>query len=381
MNSSKKNIALKHLLIDGKKQIGLKFYPDKVIQALVKELPSPKWSNEFSMVYLPNTSEMFNLIFSTFKGVAWINLSSFSSKRSLVNENPLLTVDSYRNRKLAIGFKPCPEEFLQKLELKHYSMNTARIYISMFERFINAHNESDLLSINEEQIRLYLQRLVQEQRSDSYINQMINSIKFYYEVVKEMPNRFYSIERPRKKESLPKVISAEEVQLIINNTNNIKHKCIVSLLYSAGLRRGELLNLKLEDIDSKRMVINVKNGKGGKDRITILSSGVLEDLRKYYKTWSPKIYLFEGAMGEKYSATSVLKIIQKAAKIAGIKKSVSPHVLRHSFATHLLESGTDLRYIQVLLGHSSTKTTEIYTQVATNNIRSIISPIVSLNLG
>ena len=380
MSDIKKNIALKHLLIDGKKQIGLKFYPDKVIQALVKELPSPKWSNEFNMVYLPNTSEMFNLIFSTFKGVAWINLSSFSSKRSLVNENPLLTVDSYRNRKLAIGFKPCPEEFLQKLELKHYSMNTARIYISMFERFINAHNESDLLSINEEQIRLYLQGLVQEQRSDSYINQMINSIKFYYEVVKEMPNRFYSIERPRKKESLPKVISAEEVQMIINNTNNIKHRCIVSLLYSAGLRRGELLNLKMDDIDSKRMVINVKNGKGGKDRITILSSGVLEDLRKYYKTWSPKIYLFEGEMGEKYGATSVLRIIQKAAKAAGIKKSISPHVLRHSFATHLLESGTDLRYIQVLLGHSSTKTTEIYTQVATNNIRSIISPIDSLNL-
>ena len=383
MNTTKKNIALKHLLINGKKQIGLKFYPDKVIHALIKEIPNTKWSQEFGMVYIVNTPENFNLIFSIFKGVAWINLSSFSTKRKLTNENQLITVDAYRNRKLAVGFKSCPEEFLQKLELKRYSMNTARIYISMFERFTNAHNESDLLSINEEQIRLYLQGLVQEQRSDSYINQMINSIKFYYEVVMEMPNRFYSIERPRKKESLPKVISAEEVQMIINNTNNIKHRCIVSLLYSAGLRRGELLNLKMDDIDSKRMVINVKNGKGGKDRITILSPTVLNDLREYFKQWKqrPKTYLFEGAMGEKYSATSVLKIIQKAAKIAGIKKSVSPHVLRHSFATHLLESGTDLRYIQVLLGHSSTKTTEIYTQVATNNIRSIISPIDSLNLG
>ena len=382
MNNSKKNIALKHLLIDGRKQIGLKFYPDKVIHALIKELPSVKWSQKFGMVYTPNTPQNFNLIFSIFKGVAWINLSSFSTKRKLASENQSITVDTYRNRELAVGYKPCPEAFLQKLELKRYSMNTARIYISMFERFINAHKESDLLSINEEQIRIYLQDLVHEKRSDSYINQMINSIKFYYEIVMEMPNRFYSIERPRKKESLPKVISAEEVLLIINNTNNIKHRCIVSLLYSAGLRRGELLNLKMEDIDSKRMVINVKNGKGGKDRITILSPTVLIELRKYIKQWNPrpKTYLFEGATGEKYSATSVLRIIQKAAKVAGVKKSISPHVLRHSFATHLLESGTDLRYIQVLLGHSSTKTTEIYTQVATNNIRSIISPIDSLNL-
>lgn len=380
MNNSK-NITLKHLLIDGGKKIGLKFYPDKVIHALIKELSNAKWSEEFGMVYISNTPTNFNLIFSLFKGVAWINLSSFSSKRNLTNDNQLLTVDAFRTRKLATDYKTCPEEFLQKLELKRYSMNTARIYISMFERFINAHIESDLLSINEAQIRLYLQGLVQEQHSNSYINQMINSIKFYYEVVMEMPNRFYSIERPRKKESLPKVISAEEVQMIINNTNNIKHKCIVSLLYSAGLRRGELLNLKIDDIDSKRMVINVKNGKGGKDRITILSPTVLADLRIYFKKWRPRIYLFESPTGDMYSAQSVLRVIKKAASNAKINKTVTPHMLRHSFATHLLENGTDLRYIQVLLGHSSSKTTEVYTQVAINNIKSIQSPIELLNLG
>ena len=380
MNNSKKNIALKHLLIDGKKQIGLKFYPDKVIQALVKELPSPKWSNEFNMVYFLNTPENFNLIFSTFKGVAWINLSSFSTKRSLKNENQLITVDSYRNRKLAVGFRSCPEEFLQKLELKRYSMNTARIYISMFERFINAHNESDLLSIDEEQIRLYLQGLVQEQRSDSYINQMINSIKFYYEVVMEMPNRFYSIERPRKKESLPKVISLEEVKSLIEHTNNIKHKCIVSLFYSSGIRLQELLNLKLEDIDSKRMVINIIEGKGGKDRVTMLSESVLVDLRKYFIEWKPKKYLFEGSASKKYSNTSISKLIHRASKKAGIRKRVTPHILRHSFATHLLEAGVDLRYIQTLLGHSSTTTTEIYTQVAIKHLIAIQNPLDSLYL-
>lgn len=198
----------------------------------------------------------------------------------------------------------------------------------------------------------------------------------------EMPNRFYSVERPRKKESLPKVISIEEVHTIINNTNNIKHKCIVSLLYSAGLRRGELLNLKIEDIDSKRMVINVRNGKSGKDRITILSPTVLVDLRNYIREWKPKpkIFLFESIIGDKYSSASVSKIVKNAAKKGRVKKQVTPHMLRHSFATHLLENGTDLRYIQVLLGHSSSKTTEIYTQVATNNIRAIKSPIEMLNL-
>ena len=157
--------------------------------------------------------------------------------------------------------------------------------------------------------------------------------------------------------------------------NNIKHRCIVSLLYSAGLRRGELIDLKLSDIDSKRMVINVRQGKGNKDRITLLSPSVLEELRVYFKEWKPKVYLFEGPSGNKYSTTSVMNIIRSAAKKAGLKKSITPHALRHSFATHLLESGTNLRYIQALLGHKSSKTTEIYTQVAITNIKEIKSPL------
>jgi len=128
------------------------------------------------------------------------------------------------------------------------------------------------------------------------------------------------------------------------------------------------------------MVITVKNGKGNKDRLTILSHSVLNDLRTYFKEWKPKHYLFEGAKGKQYTPTSILKIIKNAAKKGGIKKNITPHMLRHSFATHLLENGTDLRYIQVLLGHSSTRTTEVYTQVAINNIKMIKSPIELLNL-
>ena len=381
MNENHRVVTLKHLLIKDEKQIGMKFYPNKIVQTVIKGLPNIKWSQEFNMAYIKNTKENLDTIFNDFRGVAWINSSNFFNKTNHSKGNESVSLNSFRDRKNIENRRVCPEIFLQKLELKQYALNTANTYINLFEVFINHFKKWELTHIDEEQIRLYLQGLVLQGKSDSYINQMINSIKFYYEIVLEMPNRFYSIERPIKKEKLPKVISKEEVISIIENTQNIKHRCIVSLLYSAGLRRGELLNLKLNDIDSKRMVINIIQGKGNKDRITILSQSVLDDLRIYVKVWQPEVYLFEGIKGKQYTGSSVSKIIDNACKLAKIRKKVTPHMLRHSFATHLLEAGTDLRYIQVLLGHSSTKTTEVYTQVAINNIKTITSPIDMLNLG
>ncbi|MCL4170120.1 UNVERIFIED_CONTAM: hypothetical protein GTU68_044633, partial [Idotea baltica] len=160
----------------------------------------------------------------------------------------------------------------------------------------------------------------------------------------------------------------------------IKHRCIVSLLYSSGLRLGELLNLKIIDVDSDRMLIRVVGAKGHKDRYTILSQSLLKDLRTYFLEHRPFEYLFEGPRGKKYGSSSVQNIVKKSSRWAGIHKKVTPHTLRHSFATHLLEDGTDLRYIQSLLGHNSTKTTEIYTHVATNIIKDIKSPLDTLNL-
>lgn len=264
---------------------------------------------------------------------------------------------------------------MQKLELKRYANNTVKTYVGCFELFINYYRDAEIMSLNENDIRSYLQKLIQEGKSNSYVNQMVNAIKFYYEVVKEMPNRFYSVERPRKEHKLPKVLSKEEIKAIIAHTNNFKHKCIVSLLYSSGLRRSELLNLKPADIDSKRMLIRVNGGKGAKDRFTLLSSNVLSDLRQYFLEWRPKIWLFESPDGSQYSAGSVKEIINAASKKAKIFKAVSPHMLRHSFATHLLENGTDLRYIQSLLGHSSSKTTEIYTHVAVSAFNLIKNPL------
>ena len=365
------HITLKHLLIDEQKMIGLKFYPNKVVQALIKELSSPKWSEKYNMVYLPNNQENLTKIFNKFKGVAWINCNHFFPNKPLHLENGPIDIDYFRKRKVKPGYRTCPEEFYRKLELRKYSFNTAKTYITLFEAYINYYRDSELMALDENDVRNYLQYLVQQGRSDSYINQSVNSIKFYYEVVKEMPNRFYAIERPRKREKLPRVLSKEEILDMIKCTYNIKHRCIISLLYSAGLRRGELLNLKVTDIDSKRMLIRVDGGKGRKDRFTLLGETMLQDLRSYFLKYRPNEYLFEGANGGKYSARSVAVIVKRAGKYAKIRKPVTPHILRHSFATHLLEQGTDLRYIQSLLGHNSSRTTEIYTHVAVNSFKNI----------
>ena len=370
-----KSITLYHLMINNQKMIGIKFSPDKLIQGLIKGLPNPKWSKQYNMAYIPNTKGNLGIIFTTFKGTVWINYNRFLTNKPINTNNGAFDVDWYRKRNTRPQYRHCPEEYLLKLELKRYANNTVRTYVYFFEMFINHYKEKELNAINESDIRAFLQKLIHRNVSNSYLNQAINAIKFYYEVVLGMPNRFYEIERPRKESKLPTVISKEEILVIIENTNNIKHRCIVELLYGSGLRRSELLNLKLVDVDSKRMLIRVEGGKGNKDRHTLLSQTTLEDLRIYFREWRPQTYLFEGQKGGKYSAESVLKIVKRAAFKSRIRQSVTPHVLRHSFATHLLESGVDLRQIQVLLGHGSSKTTEIYTHVATNTFKTIKNPL------
>lgn len=365
------SVTLKHLLIEQKKCIGLQFNPSKVVQALIDTLPDVSWSLEFLMFYVSNNKTNLDIIFKTFHGVAWVNGNYFFTEKIINPNNPALNLERYRNRKLKPDFTPCPEAYLLKLELKRYSDNTVRNYVACFEAFINYYRGEDPITLNEIDIRNYLQKLIQEGKSNSYVNLAVNSIKFYYEIVLGMPNRFYAIERPRKEKQLPEVLPKEDIVKIMQYTNNIKHKCIIGLLYSSGLRRSELLNLKVTDIDSKRMVVTIKSAKGNKDRISILSASILKGLQNYYRKYRPKTYLFEGQSGNKYSGSSVLNIVVMAAKKAGIQKKVTPHMLRHSFATHLLENGTDIRHIQLLLGHSSTKTTEIYTHVANRSFMEI----------
>lgn len=215
--------------------------------------------------------------------------------------------------------------------------------------------------------------------SSSYQNQIVNSIKLYFKTCRDTKIEVDKIHRPKREKVLPNVLSKEEVKAILNAHENIKHKMMLSLIYSCGLRCGELIALKPVNIDSKRNIILLKNAKGKKDRIAPLSLKILEMLREYYRQYKPINYLFEGQIaGQPYDARSLQLVLKQALKKASIAKPVTLHWLRHSYATHLLESGTDLRYIQELLGHNSSKTTEIYTHVSTKSIQQIKSPFDDL---
>ena len=268
------------------------------------------------------------------------------------------------------------EKYNNLLIQKRYSNNTIKTYCNYFKDFVVSFENDNLEGITIDQINSYILGLIETKNiSISQQNQRINSIKFYYEKVLGRQKQYYELHRPNKEHKLPKVLSKNEIKSILNSCINIKHKSILMLIYSAGLRRSELLNLTINDIDSERMVININCAKGMKDRISLLSEHLLELLRNYFKAYKPKKYLFEGQNGGKYSPTSVANILKKAALKAGIRKTVTPHMLRHSFATHLLEQGTDLRYIQDLLGHNSSKTTEIYTHVSKKAIDKIRNPV------
>jgi site-specific recombinase XerD len=235
--------------------------------------------------------------------------------------------------------------------------------------------------ITEPEIVAYTRYLVQERGvSASTQNQAINAIKFYYEKVKGGGRKFYQLERPIKEKKLPTVLSIEEIQDMIKSTANLKHKTMIMVCYSAGLRLNELLSLRPSDVDSDRMQISIKQGKGKKDRFTLLSEKLLPLLRDYYRAYRPKEYLFEGETGGQYSARSFQTVVQEALVRAKVRKHASVHTLRHSFATHLLEGGTDLRYIQNLLGHGSSKTTEVYTHVTSRALSGIKSPLDSLDI-
>lgn len=370
-------LTLRHVIVNEERKIGLDFRNNPTIQALVDTLENVKWSKEFKVYYTDYNESNLDKIFTIFKGIAWVNTKYFYKDKPINTGVSEPDFTSLRTRKSKYK-RRCLTEYIDKLQVLRYSYNTASTYISMFEEFINFYDSKDLLSIDENDIRAFLLYLVENGVSHSYQNQSINAIKFYFEIVLSLPNRYYHVDRPRKVERLPVVLSEEEITRLLNSISNLKHKAIIMTMYSAGLRVSELLELKMSDILSDRGLIMVRNAKGNKDRTTLLADVTLKILRQYYKAYKPQIYLFEGPENRKYSRTSVGKVLKKAVRNAKINKQVTNHTLRHSFATHLLEAGTNLRYIQSLLGHSSPKTTEIYTRVSTKAFANIKSPLDNL---
>ncbi|RYM35410.1 integrase [Brumimicrobium glaciale] len=272
------------------------------------------------------------------------------------------------------------EKFKDWLTAHEYAESTINTYGNTMRVFFIFYNEKSINEINNEDIiRFNIEYIVQKKLSNSYQNQFINALKKFFKTIEKREIDIDLVQRPRKESLLPNVLSKQEVKAILEAPLNLKHRTMLSLTYACGLRRSEVLNLKPTDIHSDRYLLRINQSKGKKDRVVSISDGIIEILRTYYKAYKPKTWLFEGQKaGKQYSPTSIQEVLKKAVKKAGIKKPVTLHWLRHSYATHLLESGTDLRYIQELLGHSSSKTTEIYTHVSNRDIQRIKSPFDDL---
>lgn len=368
-------ITLRHLVINGEKCIGMQFFPTRNILALIKTLDNPLWSDTYNMLYVRNTESHLESIFATFRGIAWINCRYFFKNRPITRNAHEVDLGLIRrNEGLTLRNKGL-QEYIDLLETRRYSYNTAKTYVALFRDFVEYYKEKELIEINEMDIKHYLHKIVKSGKSTSYQNQAINAIKFYYEQVLDMPQRFYEVDRPIRETKLPVVMSVEEIQELLHVVTNLKHKALLTLLYSSGLRRQELLDLELRDILPDRMQIHVRAAKGKKDRYTVLSVKAKGLLNEYFDKYNPRKWVFEGPGFSRYSASSLANILRISCLKAGITKDVTPHTLRHSFATHLLENNVDLRYIQSLLGHNSSKTTEMYTHISTRFTRNIQSPL------
>ena len=272
-------------------------------------------------------------------------------------------------------------KYEHRLRLKNYSERTIQAYLNGLHIFIHYLNTNKVEEVTVEVLESFFNHCKTDlEYGYSMMKQVLASVRYLYvEVLNQHINFNFNI-KMKKPSRIPVVLSAEEVQRFLNSFSNLKHKAIFTLLYSAGLRVGELLGLKIRDIDSDRMQIRIHQGKGKKDRYSVLSEKVLALLREYAKEFCPKDYLFEGQVGGKYSASSIQALMRKHKQLCNIKKKATPHTLRHSFATHLLDNGTDTRFIQELLGHKHISTTQIYTHVSKRSMKDVKSPIDFLDI-
>ncbi|MGC4041799.1 MAG: site-specific integrase [Flavobacterium sp.] len=333
----------------GSSRISVSFKKDKQMIAWIKKFDDSRWSQTLRIWHIPDTvanREIFRLV------------------TNQLNDEGTRSLENFRNW----------------LRSRRYGENTLSIYIDAVKSFLIFFSNKNLTEITNNDVVLYNNDFILKRNlSASYQNQVVSAIKLFFITVQDRKIEIENIHRPKRAKALPNVLSKEEVKSILEAHSNSKHKVMLSMIYSCGLRCGELLALKPYHVDSKRNIVLLKNSKGKKDRLVPLSPKILAMLRDYYKNYKPSEYLFEGQQkGKPYNARSLQIVLKRALEKTEIRKPVTLHWLRHSYATHLMESGTDLRYIQELLGHSSSKTTEIYTHVSTHSLRQIKSPFDDL---
>jgi integrase/recombinase XerD len=330
-------------------------------------------------VYFERTPELVDRI-KKLNGVRWSNTLKVWHLPDTLENRERFKIETEDNK--LSDKKEDIDKFIFWLRSKRYSESTIKTYVNALRSFLLFNKQKSISEINNEDVIIYNNLfLLKNGLSSSYQNQVVNAIKLFFKTQVDILINPDLVHRPKRERLLPNVLSKEEIKLILNAPRNIKHKAMLCLLYSCGLRRSELLNLKLTHIDSKRKLVIIKQSKGKKDRVVPLSEKIILLLQEYYKLYRPFSWLFEGQnKGEQYNERSIANVLKQALTIANIKKPVSLHWLRHSYATHLLENGTDLRYIQEILGHKSSKTTEIYTHVSTKSLQNIKSPFDDLDI-
>lgn len=337
-------------------------YDQKDDWQALKKLPSSFYNKTQKMWSLQNTEKNLKRVQELFGDRLEIRESEIKASipRIQISENVQLELD--RNH--------------QTMVLKGFSESTIRSYQNELKQFFSYFENQDLKCVGKEQIEGFVFNLISKYKiSEQKQNAMINAIKCYYEHCLDMPREYYNIIRPKKSVDLPNVLSEEEVVKILNHPSNIKHQAILHTIYAAGLRVGEIQRLRVQDIRSDDGYIFIKDSKGKKDRHTVLSPYLLDLLREYYREHRPSYWLFEGQKGGQYSAKSIQSIFRKAVIETGVNPWSTPHTLRHSFATHLMQNGVNIRYIQSALGHASSKTTEVYTRVLAINNNTLTSPL------
>jgi integrase/recombinase XerD len=392
---TRRQVTLKPLHHRGQENIALFYENHSSLNATVKKLAGAKWSQSNKCWYLPMSRESYIQIQTVLKGKATLDsaaLKNYLEKREQVKatipEKPKIThakpLPATRAWQLSNENLAELRKFVEQLKLKTYSLSTITTYRNEFMQLLRLLKNKPVYELTTGDLRSYmLYAMEKEGINENTAHSRLNALKFYFEQVNGREKFFWEIPRPKKQIQLPRFFNQDEITGIIKAAGPVKHKVMLMLAYAAGLRVSEVVRIKVKDIDSKRMCIMIGQAKGKKDRMVTLSPVLLVMLREYWKTGKLKKegYLFPGQYeGEPYSSRSLQIVLALAKKKAGILKPGSIHALRHSFATHLLDKGTDVTMIQKLLGHNDIKTTLRYLHVTNRDMLQVMSPLDDLKL-
>ena len=387
-----KQIILVPVVHHDEKRLLVKFPYDSELVGIIKKIEGSTFSNTHKSWHVANNPEKLKELHTVFNGCASIEVKEDVQQIKTVSDNV--------NKNVVVLDKPAPKhiqiilgqlsektkaellKFKEWLKQKRYSENTIDTYTEAMAIFFGFYSDKKTNEMGNDDINQFnIDYILKKELSIAYQNQFVSAAKLFYQVIFSRNIVIGDIERPRRTHGLPKVISKKDVELMLKNIKNQKHRMALTMVYGLGLRRSEILNMKITHLNSKRKNVTIFNGKGYKDRVLPLSDKLLEHIKKYYFAYKPSVYLIEGIeKGMPYGATSLEKIFHKYLGDVLKNHNFTLHCLRHSYATHLMEGGTDLRIIQTLLGHKSSKTTEIYTWVSMKSLQNVKNPLDDFDL-